>query len=71
MLTRLEVIEFQFFPPNHSVVRAEYLYPCIPYEMTGRGKVGFFSGFHPVDAILSEVGFHIPSVGYILGLAYD
>ncbi|KAF2791343.1 hypothetical protein K505DRAFT_225615, partial [Melanomma pulvis-pyrius CBS 109.77] len=43
-----DVIEFQFFPPNHSVVRAEYLHPCIPYEMTGRGKVGFFSGFHPL-----------------------
>ena len=23
--------------------------------MTGKGKVGFFSGFHPVDAILAEV----------------
>lgn len=31
------------------------MYPCIPYEMTGRGKVGFFSGFYPVDAILDEV----------------
>lgn len=51
-----DVIDFQFFPPNHSVVRAEYEMPCIPYEMSGgRGKVGFFSGFHPVDAILDEV----------------
>jgi hypothetical protein len=30
-----------------------YLYPCIPYEKTGAGKVGFFSGFKPVDAILT------------------
>ncbi|KAF2710145.1 hypothetical protein K504DRAFT_342636, partial [Pleomassaria siparia CBS 279.74] len=49
-----DTIEFQFFPANHSVVRAEYQYPCIPYEMTGLGKIGFFTGFHPVDAILSE-----------------
>jgi plastocyanin len=58
-------IDFQFFPPNHSVVRAEYEFPCIPYEMTGRGKVGFFSGFHPVDAILDEVS-GVRSSGYII-----
>ncbi|KAF2097647.1 hypothetical protein NA57DRAFT_77899 [Rhizodiscina lignyota] len=49
-----DIVEFDFFPPNHSVARAEYKYPCIPYELTGRGKVGFFSGFMPVDAILSS-----------------
>jgi plastocyanin len=47
-----DTIEFDFFPANHSVVRAEYQYSCVPYELTGKGKVGFFSGFHPVDAIL-------------------
>lgn len=50
-----DIIEFNFFPPNHSVVRAEYMFPCIPYENTGRGKVGFFSGFRPVDAFLNDV----------------
>ncbi|KAF2260871.1 hypothetical protein CC78DRAFT_547197 [Lojkania enalia] len=49
-----DLIKFEFFPTNHSVVRAEYEFPCIPYEMTGRGKVGFFSGFRPVDAILPD-----------------
>ncbi|KAJ9658307.1 hypothetical protein H2201_007866 [Coniosporium apollinis] len=49
-----DTIEFQFYPQNHSAVRAEYLHPCIPYEMTGRGKVGFFTGFHPVDAMLDD-----------------
>ncbi|KAF2637515.1 hypothetical protein P280DRAFT_552183 [Massarina eburnea CBS 473.64] len=49
-----DIIEFDFFPPNHSVVRAEYKFPCIPYEMTGAGKQGFFSGFNPVDAVLSS-----------------
>ncbi len=46
--------DFQFYPTNHSVVRAEYHSPCIPYELTGRDKVGFFSGYHPVDAILDN-----------------
>jgi plastocyanin len=48
-----DIIEFDFYPLNHSVVRAEYGIPCVPYEMTGP-KVGFFSGFMPVDAILSD-----------------
>jgi hypothetical protein len=47
-----QTIEFAFYPLNHSVVRAEYGYPCIPYEMTGQGKTGFFSGFKPVDSVL-------------------
>ncbi|ETI25115.1 hypothetical protein G647_04487 [Cladophialophora carrionii CBS 160.54] len=47
-------VEFDFYPTNHSVIRAEYLNPCIPYEMTGIGKVGFYSGFKPVDAILAD-----------------
>ncbi|GME60994.1 Cyclin-like protein [Neofusicoccum parvum] len=49
-----DIIKFQFYPTNHSVVRAEYGYPCIPYEMTGTGKTGFTAGFHPVDAILDD-----------------
>ena len=49
-----DVIEFQFYPTNHSVIRAEYQYPCIPYEDTGVNKFGFFSGFKPVDAILPD-----------------
>ncbi|KAF2795912.1 hypothetical protein K505DRAFT_416167 [Melanomma pulvis-pyrius CBS 109.77] len=49
-----DFIEFTFYPANHSVVRAEYQFPCIPYEMTGRDKIGFFSGFKAVDAFLSN-----------------
>ena len=49
-----DIVEFQFYPSNHSVVRAEYLYPCVPYEDINKGKPGFFSGFKPVDAILSN-----------------
>lgn len=49
-----DIVEFQFFPPNHSVVRAEYGIPCIPYELTGETKVGFYSGFFPVSRILDN-----------------
>lgn len=47
-------IKFEFYPTNHSVVRAEYGFPCIPYEYTGVDKIGFYSGFRPVDAILDD-----------------
>lgn len=49
-----DFIEFDFYPLNHSIVRAGYGFPCIPYEMTGSGKAGFFSGFNPVDKVLDE-----------------
>ncbi|OAP58447.1 hypothetical protein AYL99_07537 [Fonsecaea erecta] len=47
-------VEFDFYPLNHSVIRAAYMYPCVPYELTGPDRVGFFSGFYPVDAILGD-----------------
>ncbi|KAF2035214.1 hypothetical protein EK21DRAFT_84835 [Setomelanomma holmii] len=49
-----DTIEFRFYPANHSIVRAEYGFPCIPYEMTGSNKAGFFSGFNPVDKVLDD-----------------
>jgi len=45
-----DTIEFDFYPGNHSVVRSEYMFPCVPYETTGNGKTGFFSGFYNVAA---------------------
>lgn len=50
----MATIEYQFYPTNHSVVRSEYGYPCIPYEDTGVDRIGFFSGFMPVDTIISN-----------------
>lgn len=49
-----DIVEFEFFPTNHSVIRAEYMYPCVPYEMTGKGKKGFYSGSYAVDAVLDN-----------------
>lgn len=37
------------------MVRAEYKYPCIPYEDTGPNKVGFYSGQISPDVISDNV----------------
>jgi plastocyanin len=52
-----DIIEYRFFPQNHSVARSSFgPQPCIPYEYTaGIGAVGFWSGFRPVAAVLSDV----------------
>lgn len=40
-----DIVSFQFYPGNHSVIRAEYGYPCIPYEdLQGKENQGFYSG---------------------------
>ncbi|PBP23987.1 extracellular serine-rich protein [Diplocarpon rosae] len=49
-----DIVEFRFYPLNHSVARAEYKYPCIPYELTDAGKQGFWSGFEPINVVLSN-----------------
>ncbi|KAH0405508.1 hypothetical protein KCU89_g46, partial [Aureobasidium melanogenum] len=49
-----DVVTFEFFPLNHSVVRAQYRYPCIPYEDVVVGQEGFFSGLIPVSDILDD-----------------
>jgi hypothetical protein len=37
------------------VARAEYKYPCIPYELVNPShKPGFWSGFFPLDTILNN-----------------
>lgn len=40
-----DVVEFSFYDGNHSVVRSSYMFPCVPFEATGAGKAGFWSGF--------------------------
>lgn len=42
-----DTIKFQFYPSNHSVIRSEYLYPCVPIEDVMPGSAGFYSGFEP------------------------
>lgn len=50
-----DIIEFRFYPQNHSVARAAFgPTPCIPYEYTGDGRVGFWSGFRPTELITNN-----------------
>ncbi|KAH7061002.1 hypothetical protein BKA63DRAFT_429780 [Paraphoma chrysanthemicola] len=46
-----DVVTFEFYPPDHSVARAEYGKACMPYEYTGKDKTGFWSGTQWVDTI--------------------
>jgi hypothetical protein len=54
LLKSPQIVEFQFYPANHSVVRADYGLPCVPFEMTGTNRIGFSSGFLPVDKFLEN-----------------
>lgn len=52
-----DIIKYEFWPSNSSVARSEYLYPCIPYALTGASKasLGFYTGFKPIVANLAQV----------------
>ena len=53
-----DLVVFQFFPSNHSVIRAAYGYPCVPYEdVSGPGAVGFYSGHFIIESIPVDVCF--------------
>ncbi|KAK1755367.1 hypothetical protein QBC47DRAFT_214851 [Echria macrotheca] len=39
-----DIIRFNFYPGGHRVARAEFGFPCIPYEYTGGNKEGFWTG---------------------------
>jgi plastocyanin len=39
-----DIVSWEFYPPDHSVARAEFGSACVPYEETGKDKVGFWSG---------------------------
>lgn len=38
-----DIVTFEFYPPDHSVARAEFGSACVPYEYTGKNKQGFWS----------------------------
>ncbi|KAL1839161.1 hypothetical protein VTJ49DRAFT_1817 [Mycothermus thermophilus] len=43
-----DIIKFNFYPGGHRVARAEFGWPCIPYEYANIGKQGFYTGaFYP------------------------
>ncbi|KAL2130101.1 hypothetical protein VTI74DRAFT_6902 [Chaetomium olivicolor] len=43
-----DIIQFNFYPGGHRVARAEFGWPCIPYEYANVNKPGFYTGiFEP------------------------
>ncbi|KAF8419305.1 Cupredoxin [Tirmania nivea] len=45
-----DMVQFQFYPRNHSVARSDFAHPCVPLDpATSNGTSGFFSGFMPVQ----------------------
>lgn len=48
-------LAFKFYPPDHSVIRANYEYGCIPYELVGENKEGFYDGPHIMSGISEDV----------------
>ncbi|EXF74278.1 extracellular serine-rich protein [Colletotrichum fioriniae PJ7] len=46
-----DTIEWIFYPDAHSVIRAEFGFPCTPYEYIDIGREGFYSGNQSVKAI--------------------
>ncbi|KAI9842697.1 MAG: hypothetical protein M1837_006982 [Sclerophora amabilis] len=43
-----ELVQFQFYPMNHSVVQSTFDKPCEPIAKNSPGVQGLFSGFMPV-----------------------
>ena len=44
-----DIVSFVFYSGEHSVIKAEYGYPCIPYEnLEGHNGQGFYSGIFTV-----------------------
>ncbi|KAF2855312.1 hypothetical protein T440DRAFT_464587 [Plenodomus tracheiphilus IPT5] len=38
-----DTVNFEFYPPDHSVARADFGSACVPYEYTGKNRTGFWS----------------------------
>ncbi|KAK3619028.1 hypothetical protein LTR56_024283 [Elasticomyces elasticus] len=47
-----DIVQFNFYPANHSVVRAQFGSPCIPFDYVGDNTTGgFFSGMNALERI--------------------
>ena len=49
------MVQFQFYPMNHSVVQAAFAAPCQPINNVMPTVQGFFSGFMPVTGTETAV----------------
>ncbi|KAL1863605.1 hypothetical protein Plec18170_000443 [Paecilomyces lecythidis] len=50
-----EMVQFQFYPKNHSVVQSTFNDPCTPMAKSMPGMTGIMSGFMPVSADAKDV----------------
>ena len=50
-----DIVTFQFYPTRHSVIKAAYGYPCVPYDYIDNGGDMFYSGWMPVTDITDNV----------------
>ncbi|KAK0729090.1 hypothetical protein B0T21DRAFT_444793 [Apiosordaria backusii] len=48
-----DIIKFNFYPGGHRVARAEFGFPCIPYEYVNGNTEGFWTGVFNPQAILN------------------
>ncbi|KAK4199110.1 hypothetical protein QBC40DRAFT_282525 [Triangularia verruculosa] len=48
-----DIIKFNFYPGGHRVSRAEFGFPCIPYEYVNGNTGGFWTGVFNPQAILN------------------
>ncbi|KAF1961158.1 hypothetical protein CC80DRAFT_231264 [Byssothecium circinans] len=54
-----DTVHFEFYPPDHSVARAEFGSPCVPYEYTGKNKTGFWSDTQWVKTVNDLTHFNL------------
>ncbi|KAH4291061.1 hypothetical protein HBH64_124120 [Parastagonospora nodorum] len=56
-----DVISFEFYPKGHSVARADFEKPCVPYESNGANRDGFWSGEQMIETGTSNFDVSINS----------
>jgi plastocyanin len=49
------MVQFHFYPKNHSIVQAAFSNPCTPINNVQSNVTGFFSGFMPTAATDSSM----------------
>ncbi|MCJ1232716.1 hypothetical protein MMC14_000669 [Varicellaria rhodocarpa] len=45
------MVQFQFYPKNHSVTQSTFANPCVPINNIMSSVTGFFSGFMPTSDV--------------------
>ncbi|KAJ2904156.1 hypothetical protein MKZ38_008777 [Zalerion maritima] len=54
-----DTVRFEFFPPDHSVIRAAFSFPCIPWEFVTRDGYPFYSGVQYINTVSETTTFDV------------